>query len=82
VDIRKDLFYRLSEADMPIMQLRKDEKSLEDVFLELTGDDSTAVGAVSEETEQEPKEIAGTSDDATTQEQAESQEVTENDSDI
>jgi ABC-2 type transport system ATP-binding protein len=40
-DIRKELFYRLSASDMPIMQLRKDEKSLEDVFLELTGDDAT-----------------------------------------
>lgn len=38
VDIRKELFYRLASADMPIMQLGISEKSLEDVFLELTGD--------------------------------------------
>lgn len=37
-DIRKELFYRLASADMPIMQLGISEKSLEDVFLELTGD--------------------------------------------
>ncbi len=37
-DIRKELFYRLASADMPIMQLGISEKSLEDVFLELTGE--------------------------------------------
>lgn len=37
-DIRKELFYRLASADMPIMRLGISEKSLEDVFLELTGD--------------------------------------------
>ena len=39
-DIRKELFYRLASADMPIMQLGIFEKSLEDVFLEtaLTSD--------------------------------------------
>lgn len=35
-DIRKELFYRLAAADMPIMSLGLSEKSLEDVFLELT----------------------------------------------
>lgn len=38
VDIRKELFYRLASANMPIMQLGISEKSLEDVFLELTGE--------------------------------------------
>ena len=40
-DIRKELFYRLAAADMPIMQLGAVEKSLEDVFLELTSVDET-----------------------------------------
>lgn len=34
-DIRKELFYRLASADMPIMQLGIFEKSLEDVFWSL-----------------------------------------------
>lgn len=41
-DIRKELFYRLAAADMPIMQLGAIEKSLEDVFLELTSAEETA----------------------------------------
>ena len=36
-DIRVELFRRLAAADMPIMELSLSEKSLEDVFLELTG---------------------------------------------
>lgn len=35
-DIREELFYWLAEAKMPIMELTVVEKSLEDVFLELT----------------------------------------------
>lgn len=35
-DIREELFYWLAEAKMPIMELTAVEKSLEDVFLELT----------------------------------------------
>lgn len=38
-DIRVELFHRLAEADMPIMELSLSEKSLEDVFLELTGEE-------------------------------------------
>lgn len=37
-DIRKELFYHLAKADMPIMELSLTERSLEDVFLELTGE--------------------------------------------
>lgn len=37
-DIRKELFYALAQAQMPIMELTMSEKSLEDVFLELTTD--------------------------------------------
>ena len=38
-DIRVELFHRLASADMPIMELSLSEKSLEDVFLELTGEE-------------------------------------------
>lgn len=47
-DIRKELFYRLASADMPIMQLGISEKSLEDVFLELTGEVPERAEEVSE----------------------------------
>lgn len=35
-DIRENLFYRLAEYHMPIMNLHVDTKSLEDIFLQLT----------------------------------------------
>lgn len=35
-DIRTELFYKLAEAQLPIMELHRLEKSLEDIFLELT----------------------------------------------
>ena len=38
-DIRVELFHRLAAADLPIMELSLSEKSLEDVFLELTGEE-------------------------------------------
>ena len=37
-DIREPLFYALSDARLPIMELAASEKSLEDIFLELTQD--------------------------------------------
>lgn len=42
-DIREELFYRLAEAKMPILELTVVEKSLEDVFLELTGEETAEV---------------------------------------
>lgn len=51
IDLRKELFYRLASADLPILQLSISEKSLEEVFLELTGDKT--------ETEQEAGEEEG-----------------------
>ena len=38
-DIREKLFYRLCEEKMPIMELVPAERTLEDVFLELTGEE-------------------------------------------
>lgn len=37
-DIREDIFYALADARLPIMALQQSEKSLEDIFLELTED--------------------------------------------
>ena len=39
-DIRRELFYRLVASDMPIMSLGLSEKSLEDVFLALTEEET------------------------------------------
>lgn len=39
-DIREKLFYALAEAGLPIMELRPGRKTLEDIFLELTGAES------------------------------------------
>ena len=39
-DIRRELFYRLTASDMPIMSLGLSEKSLEDVFLALTEEET------------------------------------------
>lgn len=50
-DIRKELFFALAKGQMPIMELSMTEKSLEDVFLELTGDASQEVD--SNETEEQ-----------------------------
>lgn len=38
VDIREEVFYALAEVKLPIMQMTHLEKSLEDIFLELTED--------------------------------------------
>lgn len=36
VDIREQVFHKLAEANLPIMSMQKVEKTLEDIFLELT----------------------------------------------
>ena len=38
-DIRVELFYALANEKLPILSMNRLEKSLEDIFLELTGDD-------------------------------------------
>lgn len=49
-DVRKELFFALAEKKLPILELSQNEKSLEDVFLELTGEQKE------EETVKEPVE--------------------------
>ena len=53
-DIRRDLFYALADARMPILSLCRKEDSLEEAFLELTGE-----AAVKETLEQEKSGKAG-----------------------
>ena len=40
-DIREELFYALAENKMPILSMNRVEKSLEDIFLKLTEDQSS-----------------------------------------
>ena len=55
-DIRENLFYWLAEAKMPIMELTVVEKSLEDVFLELTGEEVREESDVEEVEETDSEE--------------------------
>lgn len=57
-DIREEVFYALAEAKLPIMEMTYSEKSLEDIFLELTEAPQT------ESSQQvENNEIASTEED-------------------
>lgn len=38
VDVKEQVFYKLAQAQMPIMSMNKVEKTLEDIYLELTGE--------------------------------------------
>lgn len=55
-DIRKELFYRLAASNLPIMSLKMYEKTLEDVFLELTGEDKLIDDVASGEIKEEDKD--------------------------
>lgn len=44
-DIRQELFYMLAKEELPIMSLNRIERSLEDVFLELTNEEAVTEGA-------------------------------------
>lgn len=52
VDIREELFYSLAEKKLPILEMQLSEKSLEDIFLELT-QDSTEEAEEKEEMQEE-----------------------------
>lgn len=41
-DIRKEISVALTQGDMPVLSMHKIEKSLEDIFLELTEDGEEA----------------------------------------
>lgn len=59
-DIREEIFYKMSEAKTPILEMVATTKSLEDIFLELTKDDVPVV--------ENPKEEADDSDAETVSE--------------
>ena len=56
MDIREELFYRLNEEKLPIMGLTLAERSLEDVFLELTGEEMEDFAEVEREVIKEGQE--------------------------
>lgn len=60
-DAREAAFYALAEARLPIMSMHLVTKSLEDIFLELTGD---AEGEDTEQVEEQIEEAAGTEEPA------------------
>jgi len=55
-DIREAVFYKLAELRLPILSMQLDEKSLEDIFLELTGEVQTEAEAEAETAEAEVAE--------------------------
>jgi ABC-2 type transport system ATP-binding protein len=49
-DIREAVFFRMAERGLPILEMRKESLSLEDIFLKLTtGEQGTSAGIVTEE---------------------------------
>ncbi|MFS0836338.1 ATP-binding cassette domain-containing protein [Paenibacillus sp. 1P03SA] len=44
-DIREPLFFRLAEAGYPILEMKRESLSLEDIFLKLTTDESLSAAA-------------------------------------
>lgn len=65
-DLREPVFYRLASAKLPLLAMSCPRASLEDVFLELTGDNATEEDDASEETEapDEPAAEEAESDEA------------------
>lgn len=57
VDVREQVFYKLAEAHLPIMSMKKAEKSLEDIFLELTGEDTPEDQETEPDVEAEAQEM-------------------------
>ena len=51
-DLREPVFYRLASAKLPLLAMSCPRASLEDVFLELTGDNATEEDDASEEAEE------------------------------
>lgn len=52
IDLREPVFYRLASAKLPLLAMSCPRASLEDVFLELTGDNATEEDDASEEAEE------------------------------
>lgn len=54
-DIREELFFALAEKKLPILEMQLTEKSLEDIFLELTQDEQAAETSEAERTVEKEK---------------------------
>lgn len=54
-DIREALFYRMAERGYPILEMKKESLSLEDIFLKLTTDEKEVAAEQSEEQEEKPE---------------------------
>lgn len=55
-DIREAVFYRMAERGYPILEMKKESLSLEDVFLKLTTDEKADAAAVSASSDEEEVE--------------------------
>jgi ABC-2 type transport system ATP-binding protein len=80
-DIRKELSVALSGAGLPILSMNRTEKSLEDIFLELT-DEHAEAAVESESSNEEAEDEADDSHDEELQEVEPEKEETEHDSDL
>lgn len=80
-DIREDVFYVLAAAKLPILEMNKEQKSLEDIFLELTsstGEEEKAPRrwrGKKRKADNEPADTAETADAAQAAEESESAEA-------
>lgn len=80
-DIREDVFYVLAAAKLPILEMNKEQKSLEDIFLELTsstGEEEKAPRrwrGKKRKADNEPADAAETADVAQAAEESESTEA-------
>lgn len=69
-DIREAVFFALTEARLAILSMQQTEKSLEDIFLELTGSAGNAAEeADADEAEQEADEAVQETDEASEKEE-------------
>lgn len=63
-DIREPVFYRMAELRLPILEMKKETLSLEEIFLKLTsGEPAGGAGLVTEEHESSDAATAGAGDE-------------------
>lgn len=71
-DLREAVFYRLAERGYPILEMRRESMSLEDVFLKLTTDDPTTQAQVEADTSADEQDRAETAGKDTSEEDGDS----------
>lgn len=83
-DIREEIFYSLAEAKCAILEMNRKEASLEEAFIQLTGDGTRQFGGKKKKSgragkpeEKKPSEITETEEDAEAPETTETAETTE-----